>query len=186
METDAKGQVGGLETSPATRRRLALESRTWKCASCGKSNQEILQSSSDAAAALEGESVAEEVVVPAELKMGFKEELAKGGGDGSDGESAELAEGFVRTVGDVLPVVGQGDGVVAPVQEPRHVPVQARPAQGVPRPTATTAGAAPVPAVLAAQRRGNTSDGVPGWVDTAILGLVACLVLMFLKIWFGF
>lgn len=37
METDPKGQLGGLSTGDAVRRSLAAESRAWRCGGCGGS-----------------------------------------------------------------------------------------------------------------------------------------------------
>ncbi|KAK3327342.1 ubiquitin-conjugating enzyme/RWD-like protein [Cercophora scortea] len=132
METDVKGQLGGLETSEAVRRRLADESVGWRCGACGKGNADIMRECEAAArehaeAAGDGEKQAE-VEVPAELKMGWKDEMdkAKEEAGGVDGESAELAEGFVQTAAQV-----DGDRSSAPAGMP------ARPGQGVPEPTRT-------------------------------------------------
>lgn len=42
-EKGAAGQVGGLESPAEVRKRLAKESRTWKCEACGKSNETIMR-----------------------------------------------------------------------------------------------------------------------------------------------
>ncbi|KAK4147130.1 ubiquitin-conjugating enzyme/RWD-like protein [Dichotomopilus funicola] len=122
METDVKGQLGGLEMGEAGRRRLAGESRGWRCGVCGggRSNEEILGEWGGSAEQKGGE----EVVVPAELKMGWRDEMeGKGKGkeiekgkgkeeeQSGDEESAALAEGFVQTapvgVAPVLSAAGQ-------------------------------------------------------------------------------
>ena len=114
METDAKGQLGGLEATDAVRRRLAAESRAFRCSGCGgRANEEIMKACEEAAReheAANGGVKGEEVQVPSELKMGWRDEMEKekkaaeanngeGAGAGADGiqSTAELAEGFVQT-----------------------------------------------------------------------------------------
>ncbi|KAL2179173.1 ubiquitin-conjugating enzyme/RWD-like protein [Thermothelomyces heterothallicus CBS 202.75] len=109
METDVKGQLGGLESGEAVRRRLAAESRAWRCGVCcgGKTNAEILAECEERVKESSGEGRGreeEEVKVPEELRMGWRDEMEanqRGSGqqsqDDRDGESDALAEGFVRT-----------------------------------------------------------------------------------------
>ncbi len=181
METDPKGQLGGLETSDAVRRRLAAESQGFTCAACGKSNAAIMQACEAAAQeheAAQGGASSEEVEVPSELKMGWRDEMeakakANAEGAGEDAESAELAEGFVQTA-------------------PRHeapapaASVPARPAQGVPQPTRTVPLPPPAPArVTTAQRapaRQTSAEGVPAWVDQLIVVLAVLLAAVVLKV----
>ena len=42
-EKGSAGQVGGLEAPADVRKRLAKESRTWKCEACGKSNEAVMR-----------------------------------------------------------------------------------------------------------------------------------------------
>jgi ubiquitin-conjugating enzyme E2 J1 len=192
METDAKGQLGGLDVSAKEREKIATGTTGWRCGVCARTNGDILKESEEAAAekAKEGGKV-EEVEIPSELKMGWKDEMgqekAKSAERDNDGEtSAELAEGFVRTVdgaADAQPV-----GVQAPASAPVPVPTptrhgvqemghelraraqqaQQRVLQQPPRP---------------AQVRSN--DGVPMWIDRAIAGVVILLAAMFMKIILG-
>lgn len=81
METDPKGQLGGLETSDSVRRRLAIESTGFRCNACAKTNGEIMEECEKAAqeheAANGGNSsrAAAEVEVPSELKLAWRDEL---------------------------------------------------------------------------------------------------------------
>ncbi|EGY17975.1 ubiquitin-conjugating enzyme [Verticillium dahliae VdLs.17] len=126
METDPKGQLGGLESTDAVRQRHALASRSFKCPACGKSNEEIMAESKNAAdaAASTSSQAPSGVEVPSELKMAWKDEMTKspetrshapaiaeqrhfgpgttGLAEASDEESAELSEAFVTT-GSVTP-----------------------------------------------------------------------------------
>lgn len=175
METDAKGQLGGLECSDAVRRRIAGESRVWKCISCGKSNEEILKECEEAAKATD---VKPDEEVPKELNMGWKDQMGQAGkkdSEDSEGESTQLAEGFVQTTS-----IATEEAAIAAVSA---YPA-ARPAQGVPQPTATI----PLPAQrapLAPQQQRQPHDGIPAWIDKAIVGLAACLAIMIVKLLLG-
>jgi len=76
MDVPAKGQVGGIESDDVTRRRLAGESRGWKCAACAKSNAEVLEEQeklAQEAGSSEGQREVEKV--PEELKLVYKDDL---------------------------------------------------------------------------------------------------------------
>lgn len=178
METDPKGQLGGMDCSPAERERLAKNSAAWTCSVCGKSNHNILKESAEASEK-EGTS-SQEVEVPKELNMAWKDELKPTAAQKeTTEEDAALAEGFVRT----------GDGSSDPPSTnsmPNTTSPQppARPAQSVPQPTAAVAAARP--RTFPAQQPLRTSnDGVPLWIDRAILAIVVLLVAMVLKILLG-
>lgn len=177
METDAKGQLGGLECTDDMRRRMARESGGWKCSSCGKSNLEILQESTDASKLADTKPDEE---IPKELKMGWKDEMeSRNAAEGDstsqtkdDSESAELAEGFVQTA----PIPERAEIVIPTTTYPA-----ARPAQGPPQPTGTQPMAQQPPVRVAAQIQRHSNDGVPDWVDKAIVGIVICLIIMILR-----
>jgi ubiquitin-conjugating enzyme E2 J1 len=193
METDAKGQLGGLDTNEAERRRWAERSTSWKCLNCNRSNEDILKECSQAAKEKEAEngggSNAPEEVVPPEMKIGYKDDLrdkAEGGPEGTEqpGTSSETT-----SPGEAYP--------------------PARPGQGVPQPTGTLASGntetpgttlvrdlqnrrAATPAMTNAtlqdtgiRQRRESHDGAPVWIDRAIAGLVVCLVFMVTKVALG-
>jgi ubiquitin-conjugating enzyme E2 J1 len=182
METDAKGQLGGLECSVKERERMAEASSSWRCASCGKSNVDIMKECVEAAKA-KGEE--KEVVVPSDLKMGWKDEMNSVDTEHPASEErnikilrskeveeeAELAEGFVRTAGN---------------HGPSDYPA-ARPAQGVPQPTGSTT--ARVQSVVTQRIQPRTvqrsNDGVPIWIDRMIAAICVLLVAMVLKVLLG-
>ncbi|KAI1496532.1 ubiquitin-conjugating enzyme/RWD-like protein [Biscogniauxia marginata] len=207
METGANGQIGGLDTSDAVRTRLAAESKGWRCGVCAKSNAEIIAECEERCKALEAESGSaaaprKEVEVPAELRMGFRDEMEKtktgegggeaagagNGGDKEDAESAQLAEGFVQTAPERVEIAPRTSpqGITLPNPLPGAVPL-ARPAQGVPAPT----GRVPLPdpaGQVTAQRpvHVDPNNGVPPWIDYAIMSLVVMLVAMLLKVLAGY
>ncbi|KAK4448207.1 ubiquitin-conjugating enzyme/RWD-like protein [Podospora aff. communis PSN243] len=177
METDARGQLGGLETGEEVRRRLAGESGGFRCSGCGgRTNREILEESESKAREM---GMGEEVVVPEELKMGFKDEMERerrerekerGSAGDIDEESAELAEGFVQTG----PPVAQGQ-----VQPTRTVPLpnppqrqgQGQQPQGLPR----------VPVQQLQQQQVRVSNDT-AWIDRLIVVVGVLLAAMLLKV----
>jgi ubiquitin-conjugating enzyme E2 J1 len=180
METDAKGQLGGLDTTDVERRRIAEGTGNWKCQSCGRSNKEILGECAEAARELgrNGEERAEEKV-PEELKIGFKDEKK---------EKAELAnpavpptaqQSNVKLPTPVSPVANpqQSPNPTSPIPNLRLNATPASPiAQRNPIPTSPT----PQQQAIRVQLQQRSTDGLI-WVDRAILGVVICLVLMVVK-----
>lgn len=199
METDARGQLGGLDTTDAVRRRLATESHTYRCPACARTNAEIIAECEEAAKAHGGEgSAAAEVEVPAELKMGFRDEMeaaakaaaaTAGGGvkPDVDSESAELAEGFVQTA-PLLPPETESATASAAEGTATTSTLRARPAPGeeVPQPTRTVPlpdpNVNPQPQQQLLQRAGVSNHGVPVWIDRLILVVGILLATMLLKV----
>jgi ubiquitin-conjugating enzyme E2 J1 len=187
METDAGGQIGGLTTGDAVRKRLAAESQGWTCSVCAKSNDDILKEVAETCAEMAAQEDAEEkakpaeVEVPAELRLGFRDEMEKQNkaSEAADAESAELAEGFVQTV----PIPDQQS---QPLQPPATSSLPARPGQGVPQPTRTIPLPEPAHVPLTVTRQYDPNAGVPVWIDYAIISLVGILVAMLLKILLGY
>ncbi|EJT76351.1 ubiquitin-conjugating enzyme [Gaeumannomyces tritici R3-111a-1] len=183
METDPRGQLGGLETTDAVRRRLAAESRAFRCPACGgRSNADIIaEAEAEAAAAGDGGPAGAEVEVPAELKMGWRDEMGKNPAPAAaaaaaaatapseDPEVAELAEGFVQTVAP------------QPQLQPQPQPTRTVPLAPIHRPAAAAAMGAPLVQAARPQYRASP-DGVPVWVDRAIAIVSVMLLAMFLKV----
>lgn len=190
METDPKGQLGGLDTSEAVRKQLAAQSRAWKCAGCGgRPNEEIIRECEAAAKDTEAEGgssqKATDVEVPAELKLGFRDEMeasaaaaaaaaaANSAVSADDAETAALAEGFVQTVPRADLSAGAAQPGQTVPQPTRTVPL---PAQAQPQPQ-------PQQVPLAQMQRQTVGvGGVPRWIDRVIAALVVCLVGMILKV----
>lgn len=166
MENDPKGQVGGMECSQGQRRMIALESRAWKCETCGKSSAEILKESEEAAREL-GEEGRVEVVMPPELRIGYKKVEA---GEGSPG-SAEEGEEAPLAPTPTVPLVPVENSSPPPpqVQEVNRVPVHL---QG-PLPPYLDPRYAPTP------QQAHEEDTF--WVDRLIFGLVVALVAVVAK-----
>ncbi|PTB35528.1 uncharacterized protein TrAFT101_009070 [Trichoderma asperellum] len=179
METDVLGQLGGMETTEAVRRRLAQESVSFKCAVCAKSNADIIAECEDRCK--ETAALCQEIAVPAELNMNWRDELEATKNDHSsstrrsenpsepvrDGElpvaepsEAELAEGFVQTTPNIT-----DDLSTHP-----PTPMLAIRNRQAPFPTSPT---------------GTGAEGVPLWIDRVIVALVILLVAIVLKVLLG-
>lgn len=182
METDAKGQLGGVDASKEERERCAKASGEWTCSGCGRSNGVIMSEQQLAAREAGNE---EEAKVPEELRMAYKDQLSplkpadEEKHSESEDEDAQLAEGFVRTGLD-----GADDS--QPTSPPAATYPPARPAQGVPQPTATLR--APVPSadgILTGMPHRVVNTPVPIWIDRAIGAIIVCLVALVLKVLLG-
>lgn len=169
MEGDAKGQLGGMDMPEKERKRLAGESRGWRCHGCGgRSNEDILREEGGEA----GEGKESEYIVPEELKFGFRDQLGKGNGEKAaqveDGPSKAVDASEAATSASTLtpPQTSFASSSSTAVQPTRTIPAASLPHAPQPMPTTTL----PV-----------QSNGVPPWVDKAITGLVAALALMVFK-----
>ena len=192
METDAKGQLGGLDTSEAERRRYADASRKWKCGVCVQSNCDILTERAEAVKARgNAEAIAQvEQEVPKQLTMKYKDGEAEKVPTPADiHEETQLAEGFV----DTTPIPSDPQAFPPP-----------RSLQEVPQSTGITSsdniqGVAKAgsmqdhhqrfsvraphvqPIEEAATEVRRSTDGILIWIDRAIAGVVLCLIFMVLK-----
>ncbi|EAQ90643.1 hypothetical protein CHGG_02578 [Chaetomium globosum CBS 148.51] len=194
METDVKGQLGGMEAAEGVRRRMAGESTAWRCGVCGggKSNGEILGECEERVKELGGDAgKAEEVVVPEELKMGWRDEMEakggkgkgedeKGGGDG-ESESAALAEGFVQTTPMLSASASSGSA-----QQLQQRAVGG--GSAAPQPTRTVPSPSPLPVAAGPplqqiQRRAADEDAV--WLDRLIVAVALLLGAVIAKVMFA-
>lgn len=180
MEGGAKGQVGGMEMGEAERRRLAEESKAWKCAGCGgRTNNEILKSQREEGATSSGAGI-----IPDELKFGYKDEMQAV----SKTESPEPVRSEPQASED-------GPEVLIDTQ-PSPPTDNSRKDSSTNSLTSASALArtSPSPAVppLSQQRplqplqtvgvrEAASQDAVPGWVDKAIVGVLATLIVVIIR-----
>ncbi|KAG6003543.1 hypothetical protein E4U21_001905 [Claviceps maximensis] len=201
METDARGQLGGLETTDEVRRRLARESRLFKCPTCTRSNIDII-CEAEKLAVESSASKCPDVQIPHELSMEWKDEMTAkaqtGEGDASlvgqpskfhDGvlESAELAEGFVPTG----PAESQASGVSQlglPTADPSLASSNSSTARLAEAEDNTdqhmTFQQQFRPRQPTTQQPRGLGD-VPLWIDRAIVALIIALAALLIKVLFG-
>ena len=183
MEGGAKGQVGGQDMPEAERKRLAEESRLWRCSTCGgMTNEEILK-----AQQAEGGPKSGEGLIPDELKFGYKDELRKENKDDkptvvrSEGqEMGNASQKKIHNQGSTSidsaqskPTAGSSDSTSVPSHSSS---LPGDPASSMQQPFQAATAIAATPAV---QR--PSQDAVPGWVDKAIAGVLATLTVMIVK-----
>ncbi|KAK3078831.1 hypothetical protein LTS18_006514 [Coniosporium uncinatum] len=169
MDTDAKGQVGGLESTEAVRKRMAVESVGYRCASCGKTNAEIMVEREEVAKELGDEAGKKEYEVPEELRLAYREDLGKKEG-AEESSASEPKSAGSQPVG---PVAAPPAQVVTEIARPA--------APQTPVPTRTVPH--PAPSAQIQQRRAVTSqnEAVPAWIDKAIYGIIAALAFLVLR-----
>ena len=164
MAGEAKGQVGGLEMGQEGRARLAKESRTWKCAACGgRSNEEILK---------EVKTEAEGREAPAELKHEVPEGLGVAYRDEMDRKNVKPTVTGPST-SSIQSTAPSSTSTVA--VEPRP-PLDA----ALVTDTSTSHNAA-IPTTTTRPHSSLRADGVPAWVDKAIVGVAVGLIVMVVK-----
>ncbi len=171
MDTDAKGQLGGIECSKDARERMARDSRKWTCAGCGKSNAEIMKEREEAVQAIEEkEGKRKEEEVPEELRLAYRDQL--GQKEQVETESANMDKGKRKAAGSEV------HGELSTLQTGSAAPVTIASAptlRSVDRPTRTTT--APPLQQLVQQ----SPDRSLAWIDTCIYGVVAMLLFMVVK-----
>ena len=168
MEGDAKGQVGGMEMPEKERKRLAGESKTWKCQGCGgRSNEDILREEGGE----DGHGKQNEQIMPEELKFGFRDQMiaTESKNDAKD-KAAQAVPAPAPDPSPASALAASPPSLTSPPPEAMH-----------PTRTVPIASASRVPPPLPTATRQIQSDGVPAWVDKAITGLVAALAVMIVK-----
>lgn len=164
MESDAKGQVGGVDASPELRVRLARESRDWRCPACNRTNHDIMKErEEEAREANEGEENKKSEEIPEELRLGYRDELGAGKKDQHAAAPAEAPAGAQ---------------VPAPTPTVPSEPTVSTPQARIPAPQAQRSLARVPPITVQSRRRQDESTG---WLDMAIGGLAVALVYMVIR-----
>lgn len=171
MEGDAKGQVGGMEMPEKERKRLAGESRSWKCQGCGgRSNEDILRE--EGGEAVEGTQ--SEHVVPEGLRFGFKDEMGKPA-------TQEAAEDKLDQTHLIVATAPAATTSSSPATTSHPTPASSSSTSPQPMRNMIVPSTVAVSQPVMAPVRQAQSDGVPAWIDKAITGLAAALAVMVIK-----
>ncbi|KAF3009968.1 hypothetical protein E8E13_011262 [Curvularia kusanoi] len=173
MDTDAKGQLGGIECSRDARERMARDSGKWTCAGCGKSNMDIMKEREEAVEEIEKtEGKRKEEHVPEELRLAYRDELAQD----------EAAKTAPIDKGKAKAVESQTQQEVSQTPRVGHTPVATGsavtsrlPSTPAMRPTRTTT----TPPTQQVTPQGP--DRSLAWIDTCIYGVIAMLLFMVVK-----
>ena len=175
MEGGAKGQVGGMEMGDGERKRLAEESRNWRCGGCGgKCNKDVLREEAEKLAKQGDEMDGRQEKVPEELKFGFRDVMEKkDDGAGSANEKALESRGLVQsTTAAPIPESSLSSAVPSTSHQPSSTP------------TTSHHGSSAQPRTLLQQQpalRPSSPDPVPVWIDKAIIGVAVGLALLIVK-----
>jgi ubiquitin-conjugating enzyme E2 J1 len=162
MDTDAKGQLGGLEAGKEVRERMAKEGGAWRCGVCAKTNLEILKERED----LVGEGgKRDEEVVPEELRLAYRDELGKA----DSKKQADQATG--------KPVAGLPNSSMTSAAPASYATSSTPLSASTPAPTRTIQAPAPVVQQIVRQ----SPDRSLAWIDTCIYGIGAALIFLVLK-----
>lgn len=181
METEAKGQVGGVDASKSVRERLAGESRAWRCTGCGgRSNEDVIREVEEAAREKGAQMKVESV--PEELILGYKDEL-EGRREKGKGREVDVE---APMSGDVV----KGKEVLEPIKCTAMTSDPVAPSQpavsgGLSAPSAltrtTTTRARPI--IPPAAKSQPQSGAQTAWIDKTIVGIAIMLAFMLLKKW---
>lgn len=172
MDTDAAGQLGGMDASEEVRKRYARQSVAGKCAVCGKSNEDIMRAQDEAVRDAGGEG--DKTEVPEELRLQYRENLS-GENKEEEEEQKSRAETIQATTLTSAPVSTEAS-------------IQSEVRQRQPRIESTdetssnaSRSAPALPAQAARQRQAQprqAEDIVPSWIDKAIYGILAVLAFL--------
>lgn len=165
MDTDAKGQLGGIECSRDARERMAKDSGRWTCAGCSKSNQEIMKEREEAVKDVEEtEGKRKEEEVPEELRLAYRDELAQDESTKAD----KVDKGKARAVELEAHQAASASPIVATESAATSLPLSV-PAM---RPTRTTTSPTTQQVIL------QVPDRSLAWIDACIWGVIAMLLFM--------
>ena len=175
MEGGAKGQVGGMEMGEEGRRKLAGESRRWRCEGCGgRSNEEILKGEEGGCKEKGKEGEEESTTVPEGLRLGYMDEME------AEKDTAPSADLTSQHPAPSLASLGNSSTIRTPAPKIPNSPITPRtPSRAsVPNPSLPSTSTSSAPRSQQLPPRQRPSDPVPAWIDKAIAGLIAGLAFM--------
>jgi len=168
MDTNARGQLGGMEASDEVRKRMAGKSVGWKCLVCGKANGDVMREQEEAAKQKGDCDTKNEEQVPGDLRLAYREDLNK-----TNGQSEALS----RTE-----AASSTHGSAQAKPQPRQVEAVA--AGSYPQPVDPTTHGMREQAPEQVQRpHRQPVDEIPAWIDKAIYGIVIALIFLIYRRW---
>lgn len=207
MEGEAKGQVGGMDAKEEARKEWAVKSRKWRCEACEKTNEEVLNEWREVCKEKgvgldDGESgqASQRDAVPEELKLGYRDELGKGGEKDKDEDNkgqtekdTSQAAGTSETPTPASEQPSTGTNLPPTSSSTQSTSLSPSQTSHTPTPTATSSSSSPAPprqptsttqspppqnppTTVTRADASTSSDGA--WLDRAIIGLVLALIFM--------
>jgi len=179
METDPKGQLGGLESSDAVRRRLAAESHGFKCPSCGKTNAEIMQECTRVADSCP--IAKQDIEIPSELSLAWKDEMT---------DRVPLSTGRLELNDASRPplVTAQAPRLESTTSTANATPTGLTNGEAVSGVSATTRGELASNRVVSLSQQQHLletqvhAELAPLWVDRVILIIIGTLIAILIKV----
>jgi ubiquitin-conjugating enzyme E2 J1 len=173
MDTDAKGQLGGIECSKEAREKMARESHAWKCSACAKSNAETMKERQVLVQEIEDkQGKRNEEEIPEDLRLAYRDELDKEAGEGSEADKAQAQAKAVAASSHDTPTAPPS--IPAPPSSAANTVTSTSPSS-IPRPTRT------VQTPTVQQPAPPSPDRSIVLIDTFIYAIVAALLFMVLK-----
>ena len=202
METDAKGQIGGVETTETVRRRLAKESGNFVCPVCAKSNTNIIDDSASRAREIPSTT---DIEVPRELSLKVKGDQASEAeaspspyiaGEALDKRSVDrFVTSGLSAGSNSVGIESMHDHTAGSVPTPKTTLATSNGDQSriTPPNPSLTQQRRPAPStqqqprqqILATGQQRPHNNGVPLLIDYAIVSLAILLLALLLKIMFG-
>lgn len=198
METDAQGQLGGLETTEEVRKTLAGESGSFQCPICGRSNAQIIRETETRHAKQSPSVATDQVVLPGNLQMNWKDELRPDKPSDTKHRTAEPSP-----VGRAIETQDAAPG--QPAETSTSVLIQQAPDFRVSTSSGTEGavcrqthnGIAPQGDTQARTQQAQLrqhwaaqgvrgTEALPNWIDRAIVVLIVLLAGLLLKVMFEF
>lgn len=171
MDTDAKGQLGGIECTKEARQKMAEDSGAWKCPACAKSNADIMKETEALVQEIEDkEGKRKEDEIPQELRLTYRDELQSKGEPSGDVEkgkakSVHMSSENASSAPPSIPAPAASNSNIVPTTSPA-TPIRSTQTHQA---TAVHQPAQPIP------------DRSLALIDTFIYGVVAALLFMVLK-----
>ncbi|KAF2718918.1 hypothetical protein K431DRAFT_296516 [Polychaeton citri CBS 116435] len=187
MDTDAKGQLGGMDANEEVRKRFAGQSQGWRCPVCMRINGHIMREQDEAVKESGNhENIAE---VPDELQLAYKEDIKEDMKKGQKGASVDevVATPSTETSTPAPALAPVTTTTTAPT--PRHLQSQARLApptrrielQRTETPETRPPGSATTERLHRQRQELQQDHGVLPWIDKAIYGVMAMLFLLLIR-----
>lgn len=176
MDTDAKGQLGGIDCSKDAREKMAKDSGAWKCPACAKSNADIMKEREELVQEIEEkEGKRKEEVIPDELRLAYRDELGSKGEPSGKANAVDTPSQPASSTAPTTNATAAPSTDIATSSASSSRPIQTTQATAVQHP------AQPLQPLRPLRTVQPNADRSLALIDTFIYGIVAALLFMVLK-----